>query len=415
MTGMRRFTWQLPALAAALALAPVYVFRVLDWHKAYLPAARNLKTGADAYAPGLGFVYPPGSLLLPLPFSDWPPLASSLALYAFSVLAAFALGRAAWAASGGDAGAVRPAERLVLLAGVLGSLRFALDALGNQQTDLIVAALAVSGGACVLRAPGRGGALLGAAAALKATPLLLFVLPVLRWRWRALGAGVAVGLALTLAPELVSRPAGGGTWAWRWWESVIRPGLDGSRPPGAWATAPSLNHSLAGTLYRISNHDPAPLDRPRERPRLSAAALRAASRAAVFVLAGLSLAGLLAARRGPAESALELSLLLAAMPLLSPASSKPHFVVLLLPALVLARRAASGSRVAAVPLIGGLLALVLSWRGLLGGPGGAVAWWGGITAGALLLWLGCLLSLLRADQAGRGPASPHPPHGGRGS
>jgi hypothetical protein len=378
------------AALAVVALCPAYAFRVADWHTVYLAAARSLLAGGDPYRPGLGFTYPPGALLLALPFVGLPPLAAGLAWYALSALAAIALGRAAWTASGGSG--FRPEERLVLLAGVLASLRFALDGLANQQSDLIVAALAVGGCSVLGRAPGRGGALLGAAAALKATPLLLFALPLLRGRWRALTAGAALAVALTLAPELVARPAHG-TWAQHWWEAVVRPAR---RTPGAWSTAPSLNHSLAGTLYRLSSHDPGEVqpDRPRERPRLSPGALRALQLASASALLGVSLAALLAARRRP-DPACELGLLLAAMPLLSPAASKPHFVVLLLPALVLARRLAAGQRFVAVPLFAALLALLLSWRGLLGSLGGALAWWGGITAGALLLWLGCLLALLR--------------------
>src|SRR5262249_36821300 len=113
----------------------------------------------------------------------------------------------AWRLSGGAAlEGNRPAprrEHLIFALGLLCGIFYALDALSNQQSDLVVAALVIIGCRLLIRDRGAGsGVMFGLAAGIKCTPLLWSGYLVWRKRWLAAGLMLLVALAINWLPEL---------------------------------------------------------------------------------------------------------------------------------------------------------------------------------------------------------------------
>jgi hypothetical protein len=230
-------------------------------------------------------------------------------------------------------------------------------------------------------------------------------------------------------------------WLQRWIDQFLRPLASGPLV-SQWYTAPILNQSLAGTLNRLltftwPHTQAAYFGLPPETPALDRALILSVTRVAqgIVLLLGLGAIAWPAIRRRRAGSAaiagnraavpahgqpmtdraslpgtdarsdvpragLECSIVLLMMVLLSPASSKPHFLVVLLPAYCLARLALYGrDRPAAVCVALALLWSLLSNRSLLGAAIGApFQWAGGITWCALALLIGCIGASLRAPR-----------------
>jgi alpha-1,2-mannosyltransferase len=426
----RGASWSYLAVAGAtlVALGIWFMFRNQDWHTVYLPAARALWRGQDIYADfaKLAYTYPPSMAFLALPVAFLPTLAARAIWYLVNAAAIVALWSAAWRLTGGArlTVGVEPAqrprmrrERWVLFLGTFCAARFAIDCLDHQQTDLLVAALVVVG--CALVATGadiKGAITIGLAAGLKATPIIWVLFFLLRRKWLAAITVVIVALALNLAPNLVSRPPGGGLWLTGWVQTAVAPLADTGHGLGHWFTAPGYNQSLTGTLHRLQTcqvirTNDGLVEVPRLQPLVSAQA----ERLVVLIGQGLLLAGTVLGlvwrqRRSAIAGAdrtvfaLRCGLLLMAMVLLSPASSKPHFVVTLLPALVLAHLALSEkSRWAAATLAGAIILIFVSNRQIVGeGVGYPVFWIGGVTWSALLLWIGCFAGIAQR----RGDAMP---------
>ena len=181
----RPYTVVLTVVLAALAV-PFCLRTATDWDSVYLPAARRLTAGESVFQGG--YLYPPASAWLAIPFADLPRIPGRLAYYAVNVVALLVLLTGAWCLSGGGRLQGEPpvprGEHLILALGLLTGVYYVLDALSNQQTDLVLGGLLVGG--CVLLARGRSVAAavsFGIAAGVKCTPLLWS--PYLAWR----GAG----------------------------------------------------------------------------------------------------------------------------------------------------------------------------------------------------------------------------------
>jgi hypothetical protein len=155
-----------------------------------------------------------------------------------------------------------------------------------------------------------------------------------------------------------------------------------------WVSDPIYNQSIPGTLFRLLGGAPA------------------TNSAVLFADGAVLLVGALAIMRPRDASgrstvpreALESSVVILSMVLLSPVSSKPHFVVLLLPAYCVARLATEGHDAPSRFFVSLALVLsVLGHRSITGETiGYVVQWGGGITACALALWLGCVTALFRS-------------------
>ncbi len=220
--------------------------------------------------------------------------------------------------------------------------RHLISPVESRSHDLIIFAAMLL--AAIAYRRGRGivaGAWGGLAAALKATPLLL--LPLFLWQrrfWASL-AFVLVLTAATLLPDLIYPRSDGRLWSVAWYQKFVS-GLKVAAPADreAWVAWNQLNQNLAGTVYRLSR---SPEPRPTPRPDVSLwhpseAVLRGVTLALqlglLMILAACTHGGRTRGLR-PDELATqrigEFALVLCAMSLLSPMSSKAHFCVLALP------------------------------------------------------------------------------------
>jgi hypothetical protein len=197
----------------------------------------------------------------------------------------------------------------------------------NQAYDALVL-VAVLVGLAALR-DGRAlaaGAGLALAAALKATPLIF--LPYLLWKryFASAAAFVLVYAAASLLPDVFFAPAGGHSYFLTWLGEVAGPSL-GIDPAGApfafWDGANILNHSLRGAISLN-------IDEVHHRSLFEAALASVDGCFAVIV--GTLLA---VSPRRPQSIAIDGSLLLIAMLMLSPMTSRSHYVALLLPYMTL--------------------------------------------------------------------------------
>jgi hypothetical protein len=416
------------AVGSALVLIILF-FQVMlrprsEWDLLYVPAGQALWSGQEI--PG-GYTYPPFMAMLSVPFGFMPTWLSRLLYFLLSALGMVVLVRAAWSLAGGAPFDGRPWPRREWYAfgfGLVCGGPYILNTFGAQQTDVLIGALLLWGGVQLLRGrDGQAGAFIGVAAACKATPLLFF--PYLLWkrRWLAGLLLVVVAVSVNLLPNLVSARADGDLWLGRWVGRILIQRYEAESALGAVDVRlkQELNRSLGGTAYRVA----------KTRLEYDAGRLRSVDRAwvstrTVIVIAGailavmgiLSLAAMYRAytMTGPPRGDLpdplahELGIVLMLMLLMSPVSSSPHFNTLILPGFCLARLAlATGDRWIWAPLLSAAALTAISNKDLVGESIYTVlAWLGTTTLATMLLWLGCVIALLRMRPAADG-AHPHAP------
>ena len=213
-------------VAAAAAFAVVNVFNAL--HKGgdfsvYLDAGLRLIRGSPLYeASGIagGVIGPPFQPVLLVPFAALALLnveAARLVWYGFN-LVCLAAGLYWWhvalAPARGDV-----ASRPGLIVWPLLAVGYPLQTNFEHQ-NINAVLLALIGLAALLDRQGRSrsaGLWLGAAAALKVFPLLLFGVLAVRRRWRTLAWATASAVALTLVPVVRYGVAGYATLLRDWW------------------------------------------------------------------------------------------------------------------------------------------------------------------------------------------------------
>jgi hypothetical protein len=404
LTHLPRARGLLFVAASFAVIAGVYLKRApADWGKVYIPAAQRLAAGEELFT--LGYVYPPAFAWLILPLAKLPRLAEHLVWALVNAVSLGLLVATAWQMSGVNRlRGWRAAAAAGLAAAIAGP--FLLDAVTNQQNDLVVIALVLGGCALAQRQAHLGGAcLLGLAAGIKCTPLLWA--PYLLWRRRFAAAGVLLGVAagVNLVADWTHPPAAPSPRLVRWAQQLVLPKV-GREDPGVWASGIQFNHSLAGLCNRLltcryerHGRQVVAVARP---DRASGEALKAAVRGlGVALLAAAAAAGWWA-RKGSARSArqadkYEHGLVVCLMLLLSPMSSKPHFGILILPILLLARRAVLGADPLAIACLGTALGCAaLSCMDLAGPRLYAWATWHGSVMGVCLaLFAGGVAGLLR--------------------
>ena len=336
--------------------------------------------------------------MLAAAFTPIPEIARPLAWYLLNALALIVFWVCAWRAAGGprlrgSATAAETNEHLAFWIGMAIAFRFAVGVLEHQQTDIFIAATTAAAALAVVNGRWVSAAVVCAVgAAIKATPIGWAGYFLLRRKLVAAAVMVAVTVAISLLPDLVSTAPGGGTWLGAWVRTFLEPLVTGRLPLGSLRTEPIYNQSVPGTLYRLLGGS-------------------GATNWMILLADGaLLLVGILAIARTAREGrgravpreALESSVVILSMVLLSPGSSKPHFVVLLLPAYCVARLATNErDRVAGFCVALALALSVLSHQSIMGETiGHAVQWAGGITACGLALWLGCVAALFRSTSDG---------------
>ncbi len=292
----------------------------------YPQAASCLVHGAMLQACDNGFTYPPLFAFVMLPLLPLPLWLRDLVWYLVTVgavIGSFQLSEAI----------ARKAIAVPLDAVELGWLRFLalllsakliLAVFENQAYDALVLLVLLSG----LAALGSGrelwaGAGLALAAALKVTPLIFF--PYLLWRRHYAAAAVfaAVFAAASLLPDLFFTPSGAAHGYFvSWLREVAGPpfGVDAGGIANAfWSGANIMNHSLRGA---VSLH----IDETAQRTLFDVVLY---SVDAAFIVAVATLLALSPRRRD--SIAFDASLLLIAMLMLSPMTSRSHYIALLLP------------------------------------------------------------------------------------
>lgn len=411
-----RYAIALAATLLFIGLAfPAMLRSHSEWMQVYVRAGETFLRGDDFYQPGIGYSYPPFMVLLGAPFAALPAVAGRALWYLVNVGCIVGLLRGAWRLAGGPAPVAGSHEWLAAALGLACAATFILNVLAHQQTDLVIGVLLIAG--CLALARGHataGGGLLGVAAACKATPLLFAAYLLWRRQFAALGALLAVAIALNVLPDLIRPAPDGNLWLRVWLERLVLPTQAPSAPLGLWASDPVYNQSLAGLIRRIAVVSPDAVAKGLiDGPGLKLVAYSLMAALLVLTATGFRLAERRPAPAGarPAPIAFEFSAVIALMLLLSPMSSLAHFSTLILPAFCLARLAVQGSGVGWTAIATALLLALPANKDLVGGPLYTAALCSGsVTFATLALWAGCVLSLGRGKH---GPSRPRrPPHDG---
>jgi hypothetical protein len=406
----KRYPYTILFVLFALAMAVPFLHRSdsdSDWQTVYLSAAHRLQAGEDLFQ--VGYLYPPASAWLALPFASLPAIPGKLAWYGINVLALAIVLRGVWRLTGGGrlegVAAIPASERLIVILGLLASVYFVFDALSNQQTDLVLAALIIGG--CLLLVNGRqlaAGLLIGVAAGMKCTPLLWA--PYLAWRghWRAATMAVVVAVGINLLPDVTDPPPGEPRLK-QWASRFLAPMTAAGHTPGTWGSAINFNHSVAGVMNRWLTFERIPDGddlRPVERSdRASAGVVKIVVASTDLLLIVMAVA-LTWRQRSAAPDAREFSMVLLLMLLLSPMSSKPHFCTLLLPAFYMARVAVQRRELLPCVLLGiSIVAGLASNKDLVRRfmYDGAI-WYGSVFWMAVSLFVGCCIAVPKKDIGG---------------
>jgi len=380
-----------------------------EWQTVYVRAGGQWLVGHDFYTSGIGYAYPPFMAMVAAPLASAPEWLSRLTWFAFSAFAMVVMVIAAWRLANGA-----PLDRMtssnkhewyVLGCGLAIGLGFIFNAFAHQQTDVLIGGLLMAGALWLRKGSEGGGALIGLAAACKASPLLWAPYLLWRGRWAAGVLVVIVSIAVNLLPDLFVSSPNGGWWLQGWFDNLIWPSQNISAPLGMWASAIEYNQSLAGTVQRLVNTKLAFSAPPQiiVRQVVDAVTLKFFVYAIFMVLIAISVTATMRAQRRPFSAALpgrdsyEFSMVFILMLLMSPMSGRPHFGTLLLPAFGLARYALTTGDRTISAIVGLVVALVaLPYKYLVPENIHAAILWGGVaTAAAMLLWIGCVLVLWR--------------------
>lgn len=321
-------------LLILLGLAIVIYFPTFARHSdgmiLYPEAARCMLDGKVIKECSPAFTYPPFFALLMIPFVPLPMWARNLIWYAIllgSTYLAFRLCRRLAVET-----YPRPlADREVRLIGWIGlalSLKFIFSVIENQAYDGLVFLFLLLGLKGELDGKGPTACLgFAAAAALKSTPLLFFPYLLLRRRWRVLAGSVVLFGGFSLLPDLFFTPQGSASGYFGNWIADIALGAAKSAVVGAqglwFEGSGNLNQSLRFLVYRVVETwaDPA--------------AFGIILKGVYAAFLGFITVVLLRSARLKTPLALDAALLTVGMLMLSPMSSKSHFVALMLPYMVL--------------------------------------------------------------------------------
>ncbi|MGP8121379.1 MAG: glycosyltransferase family 87 protein [Xanthobacteraceae bacterium] len=323
-----RFGPWLGFCVAAAAYYPRFALRPgLHLYTQAAGCLTQLQTIADC---SLAFTYPPVFAFVMIPFLALPPVAQTVVWYLIS------LGCVVLACRIAEAIAVRlipgPWSQRELgwlrVLAVLLSLKFILAVLENEAYDLLVLPMLLAGVLALVEGYAVwAGVALALAAALKVTPLLFLPYLLLRRQFVAAGVFVVVLCVASILPDLFFTPAGAPHgYLVAWLHDIGAASLleRGATVKLAFWDGPNpYNLSLRGALARMVDGTP------------WQAHFLVLLRATQIVFAGLIGVLILRALRLKALIPVDACLLIIAMLMLSPMTSRSHFVNLLLPFFVL--------------------------------------------------------------------------------
>jgi hypothetical protein len=379
-----------------------------EWEQVYLPAAFHLWKGEDLYQVGEGYLYPPFMAVAALPSLALPPSLLRLVWFALNAGCLLALLRWTWSLAGGGRlegpKISKPSERVSAVLGCLCGISYLENCLAHQQTDIVIGALLAGG--CLRLRHGRAfsaASAFGLAAACKCTALLWT--PYLLWRGRPLAAIwlLVVAFGVNLLPDLVSSAPEHRTWLDRYVSHFLKPLTASDHYIGTWGSEAVYNQSLTGLANRWCkttwNWEATDCTIEQRPPVIGPQALRIcvygvqlSMLAAVLWICGRPFGKALDDPGGPRD-ALEYSMVVLLMVLLSPMSSKAHFGTLILPGFCLARAALrSQGRLLKGVLASAVVLGLLCNKDPLGERLYTLSlWYGVVTWQTLLLLVGCLL------------------------
>jgi hypothetical protein len=321
----RRYGLWLLLLVAAGAYYPRFGHAPLEL---YPKSGYCLRHGQVLQTCDPGFTYPPAFACVMILFDAMPAWLRNPAWYLVTIGATIGSFKLADVLARSAVAVPLSAAELTWMRvlGLLLSLKLVVAVFENQAYDAFVLVFLMAGLALLLA--GREfwcGASLAFAAALKATPLIF--LPYLLWKRHFVAAATfaVVFVAASYLPDLFFTPAGAAHGYFNTWlHEVVGASLDpGSAGPAFFTGANLLNHSLHGAVSLQ-------IDETTQRA-LHHAVLYAVDAAFVAVVATL----LVLSPRGRRSIAIDGSLLLISMLMLSPMTSRSHYVALLLPYMTL--------------------------------------------------------------------------------
>lgn len=343
-------TWAVLGLAVVL-----YYFRFrtdFGGTEIFLLAGDCMLRGEPLSSCSLGFAYPPLFALFMVPLSILPAWAGNLGWYAVLVGTTYGCFRICETLTIGAFGVTRRELAWVRLFTVILSLKFVLAVFGNQAYDvlvlfvLLVGVYGLSENKTLLGAFG-----LAAAAALKATPLLMLLYPLLYRKWKLFALGAVLCAVLSFLPDILLPPKDPTAGYFRTWVvEIASGGLFGTRPAEGYTMffqgSTYFNQSLKASVYRLVD--------PRNLPWGDLAASAQVILYVVYVVYGLAaLAIVLRSAKMEGAHLWGASVVVISMLLLSPISSKSHFIVLLLPHMAIVAYLVThrDARAGAIPLV----------------------------------------------------------------
>ena len=285
--------------------------------------------------------YPPLLVAMYIPFVEMNDLAQRIAMlgvmacflvFIFSTMQSMVVGKHTFK---------KTAVYWCLVAAIVG--RYVVSPIENYSHDLLIAALIFLAIRCWANQKEKsGGVAIGVAAACKATPLLFLPFLLLQRRWKtALVMSIVMVIAFFLPNILFPRDTG--TWTGYWFSLVLNSLqiTDGSHGVVHWSTWNQLNQSISGTVERLFSFPIHPNEDAVDIRimTLSSQAISIITNSLRIVVLGVLFVALYVPSKQPIvfRRFCEGSLLVCAMLLLSPMSSKAHFFLLLLPGCVMMR------------------------------------------------------------------------------
>lgn len=300
-----------------------------------------------------GFSYPPFFALFMVPLSILPLWAGKLGWYGVLIGATYGSFRICETLTARAFDLTRKELVWVRLFTLVLSVKFMLAVFTNQAYDVLVLFFLLVGLYGLSESKTLLGAFgLAAAAALKATPLLMLLYPLLHRKWRLFALGVGMCAVLSVLPDVLFPPSPPNAGYLRTWlVGFAGGGLFGTRPEEGYAHffqgSDHLNQSLKTFVYRLMD--------PRNLPWGDfTGQTQVILFAMYFVYCLAALVIVLRSMKVQGTYLWGASVVVISMLMLSPISSKSHFVVLLLPHMAIAahlirHRAAWG---AVVPILG---------------------------------------------------------------
>jgi hypothetical protein len=310
-------------LCAAIAYYPRFAKEPMDL---YPDAARCLLENAPLQACQVMFTYPPAFAFVMIPFAPMPMWLRHVVWYAITVGATIAAYRIAEMLARRAVPNRFSDKELIWLRvlSVLFSIKFSLAVFENQAYDgfsLLFIMLGLAGLAA--GRSGWGGAGLAFAAAIKATPLVFFPYLLLKREFLAAAVFALVFAATSFLPDVLFTPKGTAHGYFITWIREVAGASLGENVAAAkhafWQGANLLNHSLRGMVSLVIDVNAEPV-----RHRIVLYAAYAIYCAVVGAL-------LIATGRDRRFVAVDGSLLLMTMLMLSPMTSRSHYAVLVLP------------------------------------------------------------------------------------